>query len=352
MRLPDNLLSPIPGPSPSGENLYYSALYDKIKEARREEEAISQGEWQRELKKADYSQVIKLTTEALASQTKDLQLAAWLTEALLQQEGFAGLAAGLDLLRGLIENFWDTVFPELEDGDPEFRATPLEWVGSQLDRAVRSVSLTRNRLSWLQYKESRFVPYEADCAENEVKRNAREAAIADGKLTPEQFDEAFDTTPDEYYSSLQTELNEALEALKTLDEICEEKFGDVAPNFGPLRTSLEEVKQTVRVLFGKRAKPEPGSESEAPMIAEESAEIIETPVERSAEVPVHRPIAGEPADQQDAFERVAVLARYLRRESPYSPVPYLLLRSLRWGELERNSTRLCWRRLPLNCGRG
>ena len=47
MPLAGNLLDPIPGPSPCGENLYYSPLYDKIKEARREEEDIAQGEWRR-----------------------------------------------------------------------------------------------------------------------------------------------------------------------------------------------------------------------------------------------------------------------------------------------------------------
>ena len=45
MPLAGNLLDPIPGSSPSGENLYYSPLYDKIKEARREEEEVTEGEW-------------------------------------------------------------------------------------------------------------------------------------------------------------------------------------------------------------------------------------------------------------------------------------------------------------------
>ena len=38
MPIPDNLLNPIPGANPSGEDLRYAPLYDKIKEARREEE--------------------------------------------------------------------------------------------------------------------------------------------------------------------------------------------------------------------------------------------------------------------------------------------------------------------------
>ncbi len=136
MIAPEELLNPIPGPNPGGENLRYAAIYDQIKEARREEEAVTEGEWQTPGKKANCPLVIKLTTNALATKSKDLQLAAWLLEASLRTEGFAALKPGLDLLRGLVENFWEGLYPELEDGDAEFRATPLEWVGSQLDGAV------------------------------------------------------------------------------------------------------------------------------------------------------------------------------------------------------------------------
>src|SRR5713226_2471659 len=80
MPLRDELLSSIPGSNPAGENLRYAPLYDKIKEARREEDDAPQGDWRRERKLADWPLTIKLITEALSGKTKDLQLAAWLTE--------------------------------------------------------------------------------------------------------------------------------------------------------------------------------------------------------------------------------------------------------------------------------
>jgi hypothetical protein len=82
------LLNPIPGPDPVGANLRYDPAYDKIKEARREDDTSApQGEWAHELKKADWPLVIKLCTDLLSNKTKDLQLAAWLTEALVRREG-------------------------------------------------------------------------------------------------------------------------------------------------------------------------------------------------------------------------------------------------------------------------
>ncbi|HUK16900.1 MAG TPA: type VI secretion system ImpA family N-terminal domain-containing protein, partial [Bryobacteraceae bacterium] len=87
MPLRNDLLNPIAGENPAGENLRYAPVYDKIKEARRQDDDAPQGEWTRERKLADYPLTIKLISESLATKSKDLQLAAWLAEAMLIREG-------------------------------------------------------------------------------------------------------------------------------------------------------------------------------------------------------------------------------------------------------------------------
>src|SRR4051812_1050087 len=113
MPLREDILNPISEASPAGESLRYSTVYDKIKEARRQDDDAPQGEWQRERKVADFVTVLRLANEAIATKSKDLQLAAWLTEALLNREGFQGLNQGLNLIKGLVENFWEGLWPEL-----------------------------------------------------------------------------------------------------------------------------------------------------------------------------------------------------------------------------------------------
>ena len=132
MPLPDDLLNPIEGPNPSGSNLRYDPVYDKIKEARREEAQPPPGMTEQDRKVSDNVQVIKLTTDLLTKKTKDLQLVAWLTEALLKQKGFGGLREGLGVCLGLTDKFWDTLYPEIEDGDAESRGAPLGFVGTKL----------------------------------------------------------------------------------------------------------------------------------------------------------------------------------------------------------------------------
>src|SRR5579862_4883413 len=178
MPLRDDLLQPIPGANPGGANLRYDPVYDKIKEARREDDDVPQGDWARARKVADWPLVVKLAGDALATKSKDLQLAAWLTEALLRQESLGGLRAGLGLLHGLVDRFWDHLYPELEDGDLELRAAPLDWVGRYLQTPVRSVPLDKAGHDFFRYKESRTVPSETE-ASDEKKAAARQAAIED-----------------------------------------------------------------------------------------------------------------------------------------------------------------------------
>jgi type VI secretion system protein ImpA len=157
MPLRDDLLNPIAGDNPAGADLRYDPVYEKIKEARREDDDAPQGEWQHARKVADWPLVIKLAGDALATRSKDLQLAAWLGEAMLRREGFGAFRATLDVTRGLLDQYWENVYPEIEDGDLEMRAAPLDWIGLKLDIPVKLAPLNRAGHSNLQYDEARSI---------------------------------------------------------------------------------------------------------------------------------------------------------------------------------------------------
>jgi type VI secretion system protein ImpA len=337
MPIGPELLNPIPGASPGGVNLRYDPVYDKIKEARREDDEVPQGDWAITLKKADWPLVIKLCSDAIANKSKDLQLAAWLTEALVRREGIAGLRQGLDLCRGLVEQFWDTLFPEIEDGDMELRAAPLDWIGSRLDSSLKKSALTKSGLDFFKYKESRSVGYEADAASSDQKREAREQAIADGKITAEEFDKAFEATTKEYYVQKVADLDGCTEAVDALAQVCEPRFADFAPSFSGLRDTLLEIRTAANVLLTRKRESEPdeeGAAGEAAGSAEEyAAEAVSEGGAAAAPARARKALAAEPADRDDAFARVAAVASWLRKQDAYSPAPYLLVRALRWGEL-------------------
>lgn len=362
MPLPDNLLNPISGANPSGEYLRYAAtskrdpthFYDKLDELRREEDAVS--DWQETGKKADYDQVIKLATDTLANRTKDIWIASRLTEALLKKYGFEGFREGLGLLQGLVENFWDTVYPELEDGDAELRATPLDWIATRFGAELRRVPLTRPKppltksgFNWFDWEPTTGIPTEEAASANESDRTKRNAAIADKKVTPEEFGEAFATTPKSDYKAWAASLDGIEEAIDGLDGVCREKFGAVAPSFADLRRALDnDLKRAVRVLLKAKLEvdPDPTEQSDEPPAAEEAV-AEERTAEAAGEVSAEprataraATLTLEPVDRDDAVRRLEAIARYLRQQEPYSPVPYLILRGLRWGEMRASGSEI------------
>lgn len=113
----DSLLAPIAGENTAGENLRYTPVYDSIQEARRADDQMEQGEWQHEVKTSDWNQVLSLSIEALTEKSKDIQIAVWLLEALTVTSGFKGFNQGLEVIIGFLNNFWDNLFPEIEDDD-------------------------------------------------------------------------------------------------------------------------------------------------------------------------------------------------------------------------------------------
>lgn len=345
MPLPEGLLNPIPGQNPSGQHLRYDPVYDKIREARRADEEIQVSEeaskrdvWKHEIKKADFIQVTKLATEALSKRTKDLQIAAWLTEALVAQERIPGLTQGLELLRGLIANFWDTLYPEVEDDDLGIRAAPVEWVGSFLHEQVRKVPVTKNKLDWFKFQESRRVGYETDAEGNEAKTAARQVAISEKKCTGEEFDQAVKNTGESYYRQLATDLSAAANSVQALEQLCEEKFGRDAPNFGNLKKALEDLQDLVREYW----KPEEEKQSEVAVQEDQLEEArADQPRDATAAAPRKRATTTEePADPDDAVRRLVALARFLRHANAASPVSYMILRGLRWGELRASGSSL------------
>ena len=337
MPLREDILAAIPGENPSGIDLRYDnklLIFDKIKEARRQDDELDQGAWQSERKTANWPLVIKLAQDALATVSKDVRLAGYLTEALLQTERFPGLRTGLDLMYRLVTQYWDTVYPQIEDGDREIRATQLEWMNSALDLPIRFTPITSAGYSDHLYRESREVGYEEQ-VKTDKDRKARNEKIQRGRLAPDVFDKAFSETPKSFYLQAEKDLDACLDTVGKLDTFCDEKLEDDAPGFTKLRTALTEVRYTVHILLEKKREKEPDP-------------IEEPPPEQTADAQGRRsrsdffycrardgalPTGAEPTDMRQAAAMIVAAAAFMRKREPSNPAPYLLLRGLRWGEL-------------------
>ena len=334
------LLRPISEAQPSGRFLRRDSIYDQIQEARRQDDDAPAGDWERKLKKSDWQAVYKLCTEALTSQTKDLQIVAWLTEALVYLQGWHGLLSGLILLRELQAQFWDSVYPPLdeEDGNTEFRARPLNWLVTQMDGAIRRIRITPDGRNWLDYYQSREIGYEHD-ADTSDKQERRAQAIEEKKLTAEDFDKSFYKGQWEYYKTQLGTIDSALAEIDSLDALCNDLYGDAAPAFGNVKSSVAVVQQVIENLSAKlkpaeEAVPAPESEPEQPQWVEPERPVVPTGAAAAAPARAAAP-ASAIGSEDAAMTAVAAAARLLRREHPGLPAPFLMLRGLRWGELRQ-----------------
>lgn len=275
------LLASIPGENPSGRSLAYEPEYDKIREARRsEDDSLAQGEWKRGLKSADWDLVIALCADCLTNKSKDLQLAAWLTEGLLRTHGFAGLRDGLELLKELQENFWETYFPEIDDGDLESRHGPFLFLNDQvkgLPFLIRGQPLTHGfddqKFGYFDYLQSR----ETDNLIKKDPENERKI-LATGRFTAKTFDDAVAQTPKIFYANLVADLKAAQAAFQAFDHDTDERFGRDAPSLLEIGKSIAEVLRLVEpILVAKRqAEPDPEPKPE-PVPALDTGEADETP---------------------------------------------------------------------------
>jgi len=314
-----SLLQPVSAEEPSGKDLRYDPRVDAIKEARREELDLP-GVTNRKL--ADWPAVISASSNLLSKETKDLQLASWLTEALLQKEGYGGLATGLQGLGGLLNTFWDTVYPLPEDDDLELRSGPLEFVGKKLAIPARMTVLGASGVTFDQFVESRKVPLESETESDKAKKELRTTLLEQGKPSPELVDAGLERLNKVGVRAILADLDAAIAALNALEKVSDDRFGRDAPAFNDLRNALDEVR---RFLAGQLARlleldPDP--------LVEEATEA-----EGAAAVADDGPLTPEPSNRADAAKRIGVVARWLRQQDPGSPAPYLILRGFRWGEL-------------------
>ncbi len=247
------LLAPIAGENPAGEDLTYAinSPLDQIREALRVDDGFGKGDFQHELKKADYPQALLLCTNALTLHSKDLRISTWLCESLTRIHGFAGLRDGLDLTARLLNSYWLQLFPAIDDdGDMQARDGALSMLNNLLlviqDLPITSRSGGAN-YSYLQYQESKLfiIPaMSADIGEREREKinQIRAEAESKKKITSDLWTMAVRLTKVEYYQELSQLLKDCLEQLQSLDNTAYEVFGDsYSLNFNGLKSKLTEI---------------------------------------------------------------------------------------------------------------
>lgn len=331
------LLAPLPNGDGAGADLRQdyspSSVYQKLRDARAEaraEERARDSEGDAEGGVADgWRDVRRLATIALETQTKDLEIAAWLTEALVRQAGLGGLGAGARLLAGLMNEHWDAVHPLPDEEGLEGRAAPLGGLaGGETDgtvmQALRRIALFRRPsgepLSIYQYEAAHQTAGLAD-------EGRREQRYAQGVLSLDTLENEarFDRSG---LRRLATEAVEARAAWQEFQDALDAHFG--ASEAPPSRRVAELLDRLVEVAGQLNSgDPTAAAAEEAPGEAPEAGGAAAPMATASAS---GVPVAGIGGREQ-ALRTLDQLAAFFQATEPHSFLAYTLADAARRGRM-------------------
>jgi type VI secretion system protein ImpA len=303
----ESLIAPISGDNPAGGSVPFETRH-KLEEFRKEDNpddyAPNDPLRPEIFRKADWPGIVKLAQETLSETSKDLLVAARLTEALARVHGFAGVRDGLHLLRELVEQAWDRLQPVIEDNDLEVRAAPFYWLddadkGARFPTTLHMLPLVPGdevEYSWLDWRQS---------------------LDGKGNVPREDFERATTMAPIERLEAVAKETTDSLSELDGLVRALSEKMGPAAPALAAVREAIEGCHSLIGEIVRKR-RPELGLETDS---SEEQSDVSGATTGRA------------PATRAEVYRQLAQAAAVLRELEPHSPIPYLIQRAVELGSL-------------------
>jgi type VI secretion system protein ImpA len=339
----DSLLAEIPGDAAAGSDLRedYSAKspYFRLRDARseaREEERRNETAADDEASTPQaWRDVVNLATEALTNRSKDLEVAAWLTEALVRQHGLMGLTAGALLMKGLAERYWDGLFPMPDEDGIATRVGPVTGLsGADTDGTLmaplRRLPLFRRptgqAFPWWEWERSVELAKIAD----EERRQQR---IEAGTVPIDDVEKEARAAGSAHWDRLRTRLEEASEAWRAMAEAMDGLAGHDGPSTGRVLALLKDMAEVVDRFAPKAEGGDGAAEDAEDGAAGEGAGGDAV----AGGGPVSAGRRGG-ASREDLLRQLVEIAEYFRKTEPNSPLAYTLQDAVRrarmtWPEL-------------------
>lgn len=323
------IFDPIPGEKPTGvdlrEDFKPSSVYFRLRDARadaRDAERLADGLDStgddgagRDTLQSRWRPVAALATTALKESTKDLEIATWLTEALVRISGLEGLAVGATIIGGLVERYWDELFPMPDDAGMETRLAAVGGLSGQgadgtlmqpLRKSTIFVRADGTPFTLWQYELTEEVAQIGDPAR-------REQRLAAGVVPFEEFEKEGRLVGAAHWSALRKAVNEAMTAWDKMGRLLDEKAGSDSPSGSNVRSALQKILETCNRF--------------APTEDAESRTADGEPVPESAGATAA--LSGGIGGREQALRQLQALAEWFKRNEPNSPIGYTLDEAVR-----------------------
>lgn len=325
------LLTPLSGSEPAGRWMRYERAYNEISKAREEDDpSLPMGEWERPQIRADWRGVAASCRQLLAEDSKDFQVAAWLCEAWIRLYRLDGLQAGLDLISGMLEQYWQNGWPAIEDGDTDRRIAPFVWLNVTLPLTLKqhiqilsAGNLREQALTLIDWEAAPLTESQDndDDTDTDDKPVMSRAGLRASVRTAE--------APALLTVLTQTEL--ALQKILLLSDRLDALMPVDSPSLSRLRAVLESILAAAQSLYREVERKMPaavltaGADNVLPVYAD-----LEDDAVSQTSSPA---LAGKLSSREQAYRQLEAAADYLQAIEPHSPTPYLVKRAVRWGQM-------------------
>ncbi len=332
----DALLAPLDGDSPVGvdmrDDTSPTSLYYEIKNHRSQARDI---ERRRDFgEKVDspgvhWQGVVDGCVEVLSGQSKDLEVATYLIEASLRTGGFSGLRDAFRVAAGLVDQYWDDLFPRPSEAEPQARLSQFyglngRGTGGVLPQAILLSPITDSKdhgpfgtSDYIQAQEL------SKLSDQQFQRRLRRGAVS-----LKMVRSAVNETSKDFFRQLRTDLRECMAAFDELTAVLQEKGGPDAPHSSNIRQAMESCQQSLTYLVGPEEMP---IEPEAEVEDDEQVEDVTDQDSPMSEAPAQK--IGPIKNRDEALRVLALVADFYRRSEPHSPMSYACDQLVRWGNM-------------------
>jgi type VI secretion system protein ImpA len=313
----DDLSRPLDEEEPSGPDLEYDPEFTELELASQPSEERVVGASVIPAEEPDYAAVTKAAI-TLLGRTRDLRVAVILANAALRSEGLTAFEETLDYARRSLEDYWDSVHPQLDaedDDDPTMRVNTILGLTDRetVLAALRTIPLVESRAF------GRFSLRDLLVAEGEISP----PADMDAPPSQQTISAAFQDMDPEGLATNARAVGASLEHVKAISRILDDRIGSDAPDLTPLEKMLSDIKTRLSPHVENAAPADDTEAAEATITAGEAPTV-------SSGGPAAKPAANGPITSPDDVKKaIDRITDYYIRYEPSSPVPLLLARARR-----------------------
>ncbi len=303
------LLEPVSASQPCGPDLSDDAKFDELETLLKGKPEVEMGSVQKPAEPPDWMQLKNKSAEFLA-RSKHLRVAVLLGCSSLKTDGLGGFRDGLQLIRGLLEQYWTTVYPLL---DPSDNNDPTQRLN-----IVSALTAARGPFGgWLKIVDYLY---------------AVPIAQPKGAL-PITFEQWISTKPDspegmklaggiraanQDIAAQNQALEQSIEALQGIDQFLTKTLGARSTiGFDVLAKTLQELQTSLK-----------------PFLAGQNADRATSGTTAAGNLSTAIAIRGSIRSRADVVQALETICEYYEQVEPCSPVPYLLRRAQKLAKMD------------------